>query len=169
MFVLPSLIINFSLVKISLNWKWFISANGIVSSLLLFPSNIILSPPFTVKLSGKFHSPPSCNILEVLEPSSSSFNILNVSPSTPKTCLSTVTRNPSSNNKSSPAFAAVDDVPSNMILSNDTPLSSFVNVVVWSNGSVPSSSKLSATNTPLAFSSCIESPPFSIPNGVSAK
>ena len=161
--------INFSFLKISLNWKCPISDNGIVSSLLLFPSNIIWSPILEAKLSGKFHSPPSCVILEVLEPSSSSFNILNVSTSTPNDCRSSTRIKPSSSNRLSPASAADADVPSNNILSPIVFLSSSVNVVVWSNGKVPSSNKLPVSNTPLELSSCIESPPFSFPKGVSAK
>ena len=48
-------------------------------------------------------------------------------------------------------------------------LSSSVNVVVWSSGKVPSINKLPVSKTPAALSSCIESPPFSFPKGVSAK
>ena len=161
--------ISLSLLIISLNWKCPISDNGIVSSLLLFPSRTNLSPILEAKLSGKFHSPPSCNILEVLEPSSSSFNILNVSPSTPNDCLSNTRTKPSSNNKESPASAAVADVPSSNILSPMVFLSSSVNVVVWSNGKVPSSNKLPVSNTEAVLSSAIPSPPFSFPKGVSAK
>ena len=140
-----------------------------VSSLLLLPSNINLSPILEAKFKGKFHSPPSCNILEVLEPSSSSFNILNVSPSTPSDCLSNVSTNPSSNNKESPASAAVADVPSSNILSPMVFLSSSVKVVVWSKGNVPSTYRLPVSNTLALLSSAIPSPPFSFPKGVSAK